>query len=62
MLKKFAGDRRATIALITAIFIFPLMFLGVGVPIDLARAIQYRASLQNIADGAALVPGDRLGR
>jgi Flp pilus assembly protein TadG len=61
MLKKFAGDRRATIALITAIFIFPLMFLGVGVPIDLARAIQYRASLQNIADGAALAGSEALG-
>ncbi len=61
MLQKFARDRRATIALITAIFIFPLMFLGVGVPIDLARAIQYRAALQNIADGAALAGSEALG-
>jgi Flp pilus assembly protein TadG len=61
MLRKFARDRRATIALITAIFIFPLMFLGVGVPIDLARAIQYRAALQNLADTAALAGSEVLG-
>jgi len=61
ILKKFARDRRATIALITAIFIFPLMFLGVGVPIDLARAIQYRAALQNIADSASLAGSEALG-
>jgi Flp pilus assembly protein TadG len=59
--KRFGRDRRATIALITAIFIFPLMFLGVGVPIDLARAIQYRAMLQNVADGAALAGSEALG-
>jgi Flp pilus assembly protein TadG len=61
MFKRFARDRGATIALITAIFIFPLMFLGVGVPIDLARAIQYRANLQNIADAAALAGSEVLG-
>jgi len=59
--KRFGRDRRATIAMITAIFIFPLMFLGVGVPIDLARAIQYRAMLQNVADGAALAGSEALG-
>jgi Flp pilus assembly protein TadG len=61
LLQKFARDRRATIAIITAIFIFPLMFLGVGVPIDLARAIQYRVALQNIADGASLAGSEAQG-
>ncbi len=60
LLKRFVQDRRATIALITGISI-PLLLLSVGVPIDLARAIQYRASLQSIADGAALAGSEALG-
>jgi len=58
--RNFARDRRASIALITAITC-PLLFLAVGVPIDLARAIQYRAALQNVADGAALAGTEVLG-
>ncbi len=61
MFKRLAADRRGTIALITAIVLFPLLFLAVGVPIDLARAIQYRAALQNIADTAALAGSEVIG-
>jgi Flp pilus assembly protein TadG len=61
MPKKFAKDRHASIALITAIAILPLLLFAVGVPIDLARAIQYRATLQNVADAAALAGSEALG-
>jgi Flp pilus assembly protein TadG len=58
---KFAKDTRGTIAVITAIVIFPLLFYCVGVPIDLARQVQLRSALQNIADGAALAGSAVLG-
>lgn len=59
MFKRFLRDGRATIALITAITL-PLLVLIVGMPIDLARTIQYRAALQNIADEAALAGSEAL--
>ncbi len=52
--KRFRRDRRGTIALITAIVLFPLLFLSIGAPIDLARSIQLRSALQNAADSGAL--------
>jgi Flp pilus assembly protein TadG len=52
--RRFRRDTRATVAVITAIVIFPLLFLAIGVPIDLARAIQLRSALQNYDDAAAL--------
>lgn len=52
--QRFRRDRRATVAVITAIVIFPLLFLAVGVPIDLARAIQLRSAMQNFDDSAAI--------
>jgi Flp pilus assembly protein TadG len=59
MFMKFSTDRRATIAVITAIML-PVLVLIVGVPIDLARTIQYRATLQNVADQAALAGSEAL--
>lgn len=50
----FKRDRRGTIALITALVMFPLLFLALGVPIDLARAVQFRSAMQNISDSAVL--------
>jgi Flp pilus assembly protein TadG len=52
-LQKYRHDRRGTIALMTAMLMFPLIFFAVGVPIDLARQVQLRSALQNIADDAA---------
>jgi Flp pilus assembly protein TadG len=60
LFKRFSADSRATIALITSVTL-PVLVLAVGVPIDLARAIQYRAALQNIADEAALAGSEALG-
>jgi Flp pilus assembly protein TadG len=57
---RVSTDRRAAIAMITAIMMAPVLVLCVGVPIDLARAIQYRATLQNAADNAALAGSDVL--
>ncbi len=56
---KICCDRRATIAMITAIAL-PVLLLAAGVPVDLARAFQYRAALQNLADGAALAGSEDL--
>jgi len=53
-------NRRAGIALIAAIT-SPLLILAAGVPVDLARAFQYRAALQTAADNAALAGADVLG-
>jgi Flp pilus assembly protein TadG len=47
-------DRRGTVAIITAIVIFPLLFLAIGVPIDIARVVQLRSALQNFDDSAAI--------
>jgi Flp pilus assembly protein TadG len=58
---RFLRDRRGTIALITAIVIFPLLFYCVGVPIDLARQVQLRSTLQNIADDASLAGSAVIG-
>lgn len=50
---KFLRERLGGVAMITAIVMFPLLFFAVGTPIDLARQMQFRSALQNIADGAA---------
>jgi Flp pilus assembly protein TadG len=60
MRKKIFRDRRATIAMVTAIAL-PVLLLAAGVPVDLARAFQYRATLQNLADSAALAGSEALG-
>ncbi len=52
--KRFKRDRRGTIAVITAIVMFPMLFLAIGAPIDLARAVQLRSALQNAADSSSL--------
>jgi Flp pilus assembly protein TadG len=60
MRNKIFRDRRATIAMVTAIAL-PVLLLAAGVPVDLARAFQYRAALQNLADSAALAGSEALG-
>jgi Flp pilus assembly protein TadG len=60
-LGRFTRDKHSDIAVITAILMFPLMFYCAGAPIDLARQIQLRSALQNIADGAALAASADLG-
>jgi Flp pilus assembly protein TadG len=57
----FLRDRGGNVALITAIVIFPLLFYCVGIPIDLARQVQLRSTLQNIADDAALAGSSVIG-
>jgi len=47
-------DRRGAVAIITAILFIPVILYCAGMPIDLARSVQLRSSLQNIADNAAL--------
>jgi len=59
-LSRFCRSRRAGIALIAAIT-SPLLILAGGMPVDLARAIQYRAALQTVADEAALAGSEVLG-
>ncbi len=54
-------DTRGAIAMITAIVLLPLLFFCVAIPIDLARQVQLRSSLQNIADAAALAGSAALG-
>jgi len=62
LLRKFRTDRRGAIAIITAIIMVPILFYCVGVPIDLARAIQLRSSLQNISDTASLAGSAELAQ
>jgi Flp pilus assembly protein TadG len=52
--RRFRRARRGTVAIITAIVIFPLLFLAIGVPIDLARVVQLRSAMQNYDDAAAI--------
>jgi Flp pilus assembly protein TadG len=60
--QKLQADRRGAIAIITAILMGPILFYCVGVPIDLARAIQLRSALQNISDTAALAGSAELAQ
>jgi Flp pilus assembly protein TadG len=60
-LNRFTQDKHSAIAIITAIIIFPLIFYCAGTPIDLARQVQLRSALQNIADGAALAASADIG-
>jgi len=60
ILETFARDRRATVILITAIAL-PLLVVVVGVPIDLARGVQYRIALENVTDQAVLAGSEALG-
>jgi Flp pilus assembly protein TadG len=60
--QKFISDQRGAVAIITAIVMLPILFYCVGVPIDLARAIQLRSALQNITDTAALAGSAELAQ
>lgn len=60
--KKFLADRRGAVAIITAIVMLPVLLYCVGVPIDLARAVQLRSALQNISDTAALAGSAELAQ
>ena len=53
LIRRLPGDDKGAVAIIFGLMIIPLV-LAIGVGVDYARAVQFKAQLQSATDSAAL--------